>query len=68
MEKWFISMTGYMKGTSKAPDSCGGWAHILWNVAGKTGEQGPQISHMWDTWEVYIYIVGSDDLRKENFN
>lgn len=32
MEKQFNSMTGYMKRTSKAPESCGGWAHILWNA------------------------------------
>ena len=32
MEKQFNSMTGYMKRTSKAPESCGGWAHILRNA------------------------------------
>ena len=53
-EKQFNSMTGYMKRTSKAPESCGGWAHILWNVVEKTGEHRPQISHMWVAWEVYI--------------
>lgn len=54
MAKWFNSMTVYMKRTSKAPDSCGGWAHVLWNVAEKALEHSPQISHMWDTWEVCL--------------
>lgn len=47
METGFNSMAVYMKRSSEVPDSCVGWAHTLWNVAEKAGEQRPQISHMW---------------------
>lgn len=56
MEKGFNSMAGYMKRTSKAPASCVGWTHTLWNVVEKPGNRRPQISHMWYTWEVYLLL------------
>lgn len=56
-----------MQRTSETPDSCGGRACILWNVV----RREVSTDLRFPTCEIpgrSEYLVGSDDLRKENSN